>query len=324
MFHALCVDRRVQLVALATVPPDARSLPAGYVDLGPLAAKRGIPVMDGRDLGSAEALAILSMLDLDLMVVCGWTRLIPAAALAIPRHGCVGFHASMLPAHRGRAPVNWAIIDGARETGATMLMLDPGVDTGAILDQSRVPIGPFDTCGTVYSKVAAAGVAMLRARLPELLTGKAQGLEQAPDDGDVLPRRTPEMGITDWNRAPVEVHDWIRALTHPYPGAFSFFAGRCIRLWRAEPATDAPADAWARARPGEIIGCHGAGVVVGARGGVVRLLTVQDGAAETSAQRWFRTVGVLRGARFEPVEPEVSRWARGLGPLPRLRNALVS
>lgn len=322
MFQALSVDPRVELVAVATVPSAARSRPAGYVDLAPMAAARGIPVMDGRDLGSVESLAALSALDLDLMVVCGWTRLLPAATLVIPRRGCVGFHASMLPSHRGRAPVNWAIIHGARETGATMLMLDPGVDTGAILDQRPVSIDPFDTCGTLYSKVADAGVAMLRAHLPALLAGTLRGIEQAPNDGDVLPRRTPEMGITDWTSTPQQVHDWVRALTHPYPGAFTFLDGCCVRLWQAEPATDVGAST--RARPGEIIGCDGAGVLVGACGGLVRLLLVQDSEVETPAREWFRTVGVLPGVRFDPVDPAVSRWAKGLGPPPWSQNALVS
>lgn len=325
MLLALSEDPRVQLVAVATVPTSARSLPAGYVDLAPFAAARGLPVMDGRSLGFAETLADLSALDLDLMVVCGWTRLVPAAALGIPRRGCVGFHASMLPSHRGRAPVNWAIIHGARETGATMLMLDAGVDTGAILDQRPVSIGPFDTCATVYSKVAEAGVAMLRAQLPALLAGTLSGVAQAADDGDVLPRRTPEMGITDWSLTPKQVHDWIRALTHPYPGAFSFVEGRCLRLWRAEPATDVVSGAGKGAVPGEIVGCDGAGVLVRARGGVVRLLVVQDGDVEMPARQWMRTSGVRPGARFDPVEPAVSRWARGIGAPPyQSQNALVS
>ena len=312
MFHALCGDPRVDLVALATLPASASSVPAGFVDLAALAAPLGIPVLDGSRLGSPDVVAALTALDLDLMVVCGWTKLVPPAALAAARRGCVGFHASMLPRHRGRAPVNWAIINGERETGATMLMLDAGVDTGTILDQRPISIGVTDTCGTVYARVAAAGVAMFSELLPALLAGTARGVVQDPDAGDVLPRRTPEMGITDWNRSPAQVHDWVRALTHPYPGAFSVFDDRVLRLWRAEPAAPTSRED----PPGVVLGCDDRGVVVAVRDGTVRLLSVQDGAEEVPATQWYRDALVRPGCRFAPVDVATSRWARGLGPVP--------
>ena len=137
------------------------------------------------------------------MVVTGWTRLLSAELLGVPAHGVVGFHASLLPRYRGRAPVNWAILRGEAGTGNTMMYLDACTDTGDIIDQQAVPIAPDDTCATVYAKVGEAGAAMLGRHLRALLDGTAPRRAQGPADGPPLPKRTPGMGITDWTGLPV-------------------------------------------------------------------------------------------------------------------------
>jgi methionyl-tRNA formyltransferase len=317
MLQALLADPRADVVAVVTSRPSRGSTLCGSVDLGSVARSRGVPVLSEVDLRSAECLRILAAFELDLLVVVGWTRLVPPNVLALPKFGCVGFHASLLPRHRGRAPVNWAIIHGETQTGTTMLMLDPGADTGPIVDQRPISIGPDDTCRTVYDRVAAAGVDMMREQLPALVTGRAPRHEQRPDDGDVLPRRTPQMGITDWRRPVRDIHNWIRALTRPYPGAFSLLGGDVIRLWRAEPGPAASTASVPRAhRPGTFVECANDGVLVAARDGVIRLLSVEEGGREQPATRWFHDRGCAIGMRFDPVAPATSRWARGLRPAP--------
>jgi len=132
---------------------------SGYVDLHRLAARRAIPVLATTDANSEAALRWVAAHRPDLIVVVGWSRLLREPLLALPSRGCVGFHASLLPHGRGRAPVNWAIIRGQTQTGNTMMYLVPGVDAGDIIDQAAVPIGPDDTCETVYAAVARAGAA---------------------------------------------------------------------------------------------------------------------------------------------------------------------
>ena len=312
MLQALLAEPRAQLLAVLTPSADQAQGLAGAVDLAGVARAHGIPVHAGMDLAGEDAVRLLRSLRLDLLVVVGWTRLVPPAVLALPRRGCIGFHASLLPRHRGRAPVNWAIIGGERVTGATMLMLDPGADTGAIVDQRLIPISQDDTCGTVYERVAQAGVQMLQQQLDALLLGAAPVRPQRPDDGDVLPKRTPEMGITDWTRTVSQVHDWIRALTHPYPGAFSLLGGSPVRLWRAEPGRLGE-----QHRPGSFVGMDGGGLHVAAADGTVRLLRVAENDREEDAASWFaRRALASSGSRFDPVEPDVARWALGLGPRP--------
>jgi methionyl-tRNA formyltransferase len=311
MLRALLNEPRTQLVAVLTPSPSqARGL-AGAVDLAGVARAHGVPVHVGLDLRSESAVRLLDDLQLDLLVVVGWTRLVPAQVLALPRRGCVGFHASMLPQHRGRAPVNWAIIRGERATGATMLMLDAGADTGVIIDQRPIAIADDDTCATVYRRVAQAGVEMLRGQLDNLLRGCAPARVQCEEDGDVLPKRTPQMGITDWNRTVDELHNWIRALTYPYPGAFSLLDGSPVRLWRAEPGRRGE-----YGLPGSFVGCDGDGLQVAARDGTVRLLRVEQDGREEPAARWFEHLGKAAGSGFDPVDPAITRWALGLGPPP--------
>jgi methionyl-tRNA formyltransferase len=301
------------VATVVTVPPERAGRLAGYVDLARQASAHDVPVMYTTDINAPDDVARLRKVAPDLLVVTGWTRLIRDELLAVPTHGCVGFHASMLPVNRGRAPVNWAILRGEAVTGNTMMLLSPGVDTGDIVDQREVSITPEDTCATVYAKAAAAGADMLIEHLPALLAGAAPRRKQSHIHTDLLPKRTPEMGVTDWNRSPRAVHDWIRALTHPYPGAFTHLHGRTIMLWRSEvPRPGDPV-----APPGVLVGAEADGVRVGTGTGslVVTRVSDEDGPEESGAG-WYRRLRLAPGAQFAAVDEATSRWVLGLGPQP--------
>jgi methionyl-tRNA formyltransferase len=289
---------------------------AGGVDLAALATPAGVPVIRRDDVNTPEVVALVRDLRPDLLVVVGWTRLIGRELLAVPRRGCVGFHASLLPTHRGRAPVNWAILRGETVTGNTMMMLDPGADTGDIVDQLPVAIGPDDDCGTVYQRVGEAGARMLAKHLPALLAGTVARRPQHPDDGDVLPKRVPDMGVIDWTQPAGAVHDWVRALTVPYPGAFGFIAGRKVMIWATRPPPATPVRA---GPPGTVLGFVAGGVWVAAGTGTLAITRMSTpGQAPEPAVTWCLTHGVLPGARFEPVPAELARWSRGEGPKPEV------
>ncbi len=310
---ALLADARVEVVAVVTGPEATGAAPSGAVDLAPQVAGTDVPLVRTTDINDPALVARLAALRPDLLVVAGWTRLLGEPLLAVPRRGCVGFHASMLPRHRGRAPVNWSILLGEAETGNTMMLLNAGVDTGAIVDQEPVPIGPDDTCGTVYERVGEAGARMLVRQLPGLLAGTAPRIPQDPDAGDLMPKRTPEMGVLDWDRSPREVHDWVRALTRPYPGAFTSVRGERVWVWRTADPRAAEVDE----PPGTVLSVGPDGARVATRGGSV-LVTRVSGADEEPqpAATWLRARGWGQPLRFDPVDPEVSAWVRGLGPKP--------
>lgn len=287
---------------------------SGVVDLAPVAAAAGVPLLRHDDVNSAAGVADVRSFRPDLIVVVGWSRLIGPELLSLPRYGVIGFHASLLPRHRGRAPVNWSLIKGETETGNTMMLLSAGVDSGLIVDQRTIPLYVDDTCATVYDRVAESGADMLTANLGALLRGEATARRQDDDLADYLPKRTAEMGITDWNRSPMDLHNWVRALTHPYPGAFSTLRGERVHLWRTEPPTITDR----RGEPGEILAVDHAGMRVAVREGsvVVTHLGGDPVAGGSPAAAWMREQGVAVGDRFDPVEPALARWALGEGARP--------
>jgi methionyl-tRNA formyltransferase len=246
-------------------------------------------------------------------VVVGWNQIVRPELLAVPHRGCVGFHASLLPRHRGHAPVNWAILRGETETGNTMMLLDPGVDTGDIVDQTRIAIDPGDTCASIYDRVGQTGARMLVSHLAELLDGRAPRHAQSRDKDRPLPRRVPEMGVIDWNRPAREVHDWIRALTDPYPGAFTFLRGKTVMVWEARrPSHNEPVG-----EPGVVLALGADGLRVGVHAGSIVLNRMSDaGSRPSDAADWAAHARVSVGTRFDPVAPTILAWARSGGPRP--------
>lgn len=319
---ALEVLLRSELVeVVAVVTPTEKGLErlSGGVDLGPRAVAAGVDVIRTEDVNGPETVVALRERCPDLLVVAGWTRLLGDELLALPRRGCVGFHASLLPRHRGRAPVNWAILRGETTTGNTMMMLAPGADTGDIVDQRVVRIDPEDDCGSVYRKIAASGAEMLDARLPSLLDGTVRRRPQDPDAGDLLPKRVPDMGAIDWDTSARTVHDWVRAMTTPYPGAFTTIEGTRLMVWRTQvPRTDEPPGA-----PGRILGVEDDGMRVGTGPDSVVVTHLSDpgGAPDTRAADFCARRGLRAGDQFTLPDPATARWSRGEGPRPEAARA---
>lgn len=221
------------IVGLFTLTPEALGRMSGGIDLTGLAKAANIPVRTGTNLNAPETLAWVKTLAPDLLLVVGWTQLLKSELLAIPRIGCLGFHASLLPKYRGRAPVNWAILNGETETGNTMMVLEPGADEGDIVSQRRIPIGEQDDCKTIYEKVSLTECEMLDEVLPLIREGRLPRVKQDSGAATVMPKRKPEDGLLDWRWPSRRLYNWVRALTHPYPGAFGYLCGRKVTIWKA-------------------------------------------------------------------------------------------
>lgn len=309
------LDSAADVAAVVTSPVGTGTRLSGRVDLAPLALARGIPVLRTDDVNAPDLVKVIAATTPDLLVVIGWSRLVRPELLRVPRHGCVGCHASLLPRHRGRAPVNWAMIRGEPVVGNTMMLLSPDADTGDIVAQRTIDVEPDDTCATVYEKVGEAGADMLREHLPALLAGTSPRRRQRRGEGDLLPKRTPEMGVTDWTRPARALHDWVRAQTLPYPGAFTTIAGRKVMLWRSRVPVDD--DAARCASPGRVLGMGPDGVHVGTGSGPLVVAEMSwDGEPPEPAESWCERVGIGPGATFDAVDPTIARWALGLGPRP--------
>jgi len=267
---------------------------SGAVPFDGLAERSSVPLLKVRDLNHPKNVERVRQLDPDLIIVIGWTRLVGREILGIPGLGCIGFHASLLPRYRGRAPVNWAIINGETETGNTMFFLDGGVDTGDIIAQRRILIDGEDTCATLYAKVSGSAVEMLHENLPLLKTGKAPRRVQDHSLATIMPKRRPEDGVIDWKKDAAALDRWVRALTHPYPGAFTGAPSGRLFAWKA-----APTHVVGGVAPGTILDCEGESVLVAAGNGSLRLISVQaEGEVEAPAAEVAARHGWKPGFRF--------------------------
>jgi methionyl-tRNA formyltransferase len=197
-----------------------------------LALSRGIPVLQPVRLKDPEFMATLKALAPELMVVTAYGRILTHEMLALPSVGFLNVHASLLPRHRGAAPINWALIRGDQETGVTIMWVTYEVDTGPLLLQERVPILPEDNAGTLAVRLAERGGAMLAESLDMLRRGEGRKIPQ-PDAGvTYAPPITPEMRRIHWEQPAREVYGWIRGLD-PKPGAYTLFKGKRLGLFGA-------------------------------------------------------------------------------------------
>jgi len=227
------VEHGYNICGLVTLDSDSLRKMAGGVDLANPAEHAQIPILHVENINDPNVVAWIGEKAPDILLVIGWTQLLKADLLRVPRFACLGFHASLLPKYRGRAPVNWALIHGEICTGNTMILLEPEADTGDIVAQRTIPITEEDTCRTIYEKVGQTEVEMLQEVLPSIQKGILPRRKQDDRQATIMPKRRPEDGRIDWSRSTREIYNWIRALTEPYPGAFSMLDGKHIWIWAA-------------------------------------------------------------------------------------------
>lgn len=205
-----------------------------------LAAEHGVPSAAPADPNSEAWIARVRALAPDYLLSFYYRLLLGERLLACARWGALNMHGSLLPKYRGRAPVNWAIVNGETETGATLHYMVAKPDAGAIIAQQRVPIGIDATALGVSRAVAEAASALLSGVLPQLAAGPPPGRAMDLSRGSYFGRRTPEDGRIDWARPAARIHDLIRAVAPPFPGAFSEADGRRVVFtgsrWLGEPA----------------------------------------------------------------------------------------
>ena len=197
-----------------------------------LAHDHGVDVVTPDDPGAAEILSRVSGLAPDFLFSFYYRHMLPPALLAAARRGAFNMHGSLLPKYRGRVPVNWAILRGERETGATLHEMVEKPDAGRIVDQMAVPILPDDVALDVFRKVTVAAEVVLHRSLPRLVDGTAHLRAQDLSAGSYFGGRRPEDGRIDWSRPAREIHDLVRAVAPPYPGAFTPLAGDTLRVLR--------------------------------------------------------------------------------------------
>lgn len=224
---------------------------SGCADYEDICKRWKIPLYRIANINDEESIALLKHLALDVAFVIGWSQIVRKEALESVAWRMIGAHASLLPRNRGSAPINWALIRGECETGNSLIWLADEVDAGEIIDQTTIPITPYDDCSTLYEKVAQSNYSMIAKVIPQLMEGKRPGVEQPYSDDPLLPRRRPEDGQIDWTWDSAAIYNFVRALTRPYPGALSWLDGEKWYIWRC---SSLPGYLSAGHKPGAIVG----------------------------------------------------------------------
>ena len=255
-----------------------------------LAQDRGVPVLEDADVRSTDLAARVRAYAPDFLFSFMYRTLLPGALLEIPHRGALNLHPSALPKYRGRSPLNWVLVHGETETGVSLHYMVEKPDRGDIVAQRRFPIGNDDTALSLHRRATDEARALFREIYPRLRDGRAPRMPQDQSQASYYGGRTPEDGRIDWRWSARRIYDLLRAVTHPYPGAFTMHAGHRLFVWWGQREEHRP-----DLLPGRLE-VAADGVRVGTGQGALRLERVQaEGKPESNAQEWASAVGARSG-----------------------------
>ena len=283
----ILLEHSYHIVGVVTAPdkPKGRGRQVAPVPVAVAARERGLPLLQPERLDDPSFVASLSVLQPDIIVVVAF-RILPRSVFSLASKGAFNLHASLLPKYRGAAPINWALINGEQYTGVTTFFLREAVDTGSVILQARVKIGPDETAGELHDKLAAVGAEIVLQTVRMIELGKASGRPQ--DDGQASP--APKIFKDDcrvrWSVSAQSVHNLVRGLS-PSPTAWTMHDDRLIKIYRTRCEPSVPVSP--RARPGDVSVLDGKQLLVATAEGMVSLLEVQqEGRKRMSAEEFLR------------------------------------
>jgi methionyl-tRNA formyltransferase len=267
-----------------------------------IAVERGIPVIQPESINAPEGVAGLRALQPDLLVVAAYGQILSKEVLAVPTHGGINVHASLLPKYRGAAPIAWAIYQGEKQTGVTIIKMSVGLDAGDMLAQEALDIGPEETAGELEARLAPLGAQLALRVINPIAGGTASGRPQDKAQATKAPKLTKEHGRIDWSRTAVQICNHIRAM-QPWPTAYTFLhrGGQPPQRVIIAKATTHPIVAAGR-EAGDLVAAPDLGALhVVAGEGAVQILELQPaGKRRMSAGEFLRGRAMQTGDRFGP------------------------
>ena len=255
------------------------------------ALKHGIPVYQPEKVREPGFVEKLRELKPDLIVVAAFGQIIPESVLNMPKFGCINIHASLLPKYRGAAPIQYAVIDGEKESGVTIMKMGKGLDTGDMIARTEVPLAKDETGGSLFEKLSSAGARLLVETLPDIFAGTAV-YEKQPEESPTpyAAMITKKMGLIDFSKSAEELERLVRGL-NPWPSAYTFLNGKNLKIWKAEAdMTQAEKNI-----PGTVVRADEEGICVACGTGRLILKEVQ-----LEGKKRMDSASFLRGCKVEP------------------------
>lgn len=284
---ATCLERVLadgfEVAGVYTQPdrPKNRGMKLAFSPVKEVALKAGIPVFQPENFREEETVRQLRALKPDVVAVVAYGRILPQKVLDIPAMGCINIHASVLPAYRGSAPYQWAVLDGQKETGVTAMYLCRQMDAGDIIDVSKTPIAPNETAGELLDRLAVLGAQLLSKTLARFAQGPVAAVPQDEALVSYAPMLDKTMCPIDWSKTAQQVHDHVRGL-HPWPVATMELNGKLFKV-HATVITEGSG------APGQVLGLTKTGLKIACGEGAVEVRSLQaEGGKRMAAPDYFR------------------------------------
>lgn len=231
-----------------------------YASLKDLTKKLKLNLFQPESVNSKKFIEKVKKLGPELIVMVSYHAIIKDELLELYKDKIINVHGAPLPYYRGRAPINWAIINGEDQTGITIHFISKYIDQGDIIAQEIIPIEEHETAGDVLKKTLECYPRLTLKAVEMIEKGTIKRTKQRPGEGSYYPKRKPEDGVIDWSKDSKQLYNWVRALTHPYPGAFTFLNGKKLFIWKASPPNEKQEGK--KENPGTVIGNADNGVKV--------------------------------------------------------------
>ena len=279
------IDSRHEIQAVVTQPdkPKGRKGELTPSPVKVIAKREGIKVYQPLKVRDEEFVKTLRAYNPDVMVVVAFGQIIPLSILQMPKYGCVNIHGSLLPKYRGAAPIQWAVLDGEKETGITTILMDEGIDTGDILLKKTIKIDTDETSGSLFDKLMALGAETILETLDELEKGSLTPIKQGESPTAYAKMLTKAMGLIDFTRPAKELDCFVRGMD-PWPSAYTRLSGKTLKLWKVRAVEGS-------GKAGSVIGIGKESFIVACGEGAIEVLEVQlEGKKRMSAGDFLKGI----------------------------------
>ena len=287
-----------EVIGVVTQPdkPKGRGKTLMATPVKEVALKHQIPVYQPKKVREAGFTETLGRLAPDVIVVAAFGQIITKEILDIPRFGCINVHASLLPAYRGAAPIQWAVINGEKESGVTIMQMDEGLDTGDMIDKVVVPLAQDETGGSLFDKLSQAGARLCVKVLKDLEEGNAVRVKQPEESTTPYASMiSKKMGERDWNRSAKSIEQLISGLD-PWPSAYTKLQGKTLKLWKAEAQKENVPEGV----PGEVVKVERDTFCIQTGDGILKIEEVQlEGKKRMDTAAFLRGFHLSQGERLD-------------------------